>query len=190
MPVTNSDTAYGNISKFFHWLVALFVIFMLFLGFFMGSAKLPSLQSLLYGIHKSMGLTILGIMILRYIWRLLNPTPKFPAGTPVWQAKVAKWSHGLLYLLLFIMPLSGWLMSTAAGYAPNFWGLVKAPMPWVTHSKAVANIVGDIHHYCAWILVALICIHALGAIEHWLIRKDNVLQRMLPNFMKRKRFYD
>lgn len=190
MPIRNTVTHYGSVAKFFHWVIAIFVIYMIPLGFLMGGVKTPTLQNLLFAIHKSSGLTILFLLILRYLWRLSSTRPKFPADMPVWQAKMANWSHKLLYLLIFIQPLSGWVMTTASSNAPSFWWIVNIPAPWVTPNKTVADVAGFIHHYCAWVIVGAVSLHIIGALEHWIIRRDGVFQRMLPNSLKKKQFYD
>lgn len=191
MSIFNTETEFGTVAKFFHWTIALFVIFLIPLGFCMADASAGTLKSVLYSLHKSCGLTVLFLLILRYLWRLLNRRPKYPVGTPVWQAKMANWSHTALYLLLFLQTLTGWIMSTAAGKPPNFWWVVVLPAPWVSsNSSSLTAVCRFIHHYCAWVLVGLICLHILAALYHWWIRRDGVFQRMQPNFTKKKRFYD
>ncbi len=189
MPILNSDTNFGAIAKFFHWVIALLVILMIPLGFLMGGAS-GSLFSILITLHKSTGLTILFLLILAYLWRLMNKRPKFASDTPVWQAKLANWTHAGLYIFLFLQTLTGWIMTTAADYAPNFWWIVKIPAPGISMNKTTARVCNFIHHYSAWILVGLICLHLIGALYHWWIRRDGVFQRMQPNFTKKKRFYD
>jgi cytochrome b561 len=189
MSIINSDTNFGSIAKFFHWIIALLVIFMIPLGFCMSLAS-GSIFGFLISIHKSCGLTLLFLVILAYLWRLINKRPKFTADTPVWQAKTANRVQSAMYLFLFLQTLSGWIMSTAAGHVPNFWWIVKIPAPWVSVNKTTSKVCGFIHHYSAWILVGLICLHILAALYHWWIRRDGVFQRMQPNFTKKKRFYD
>lgn len=190
MPIRNNVSEFGSVAKFFHWTIALFVILLIPLGFCMGSASPATLKGVLYGLHKSSGLTVLFLLILRYLWRLINPRPKFPADIPVWQAQAANLSHASLYLLLLLQTLTGWIMSTAANHVPNFWWVVMLPAPWVLPDKTVAEVCSFIHTYCAWVLVGVICLHILGALDHWWIRRDGVFQRMLPNFFKKKTFYD
>lgn len=190
MSLRNDTSSFGSIARFFHWTVALFIICTIPLGFFMQDLTHPTLQGFLYNLHKSIGLTVLLLVILRYLWRLLNPPPKFPAGTPVWQAIAAKWSHTIIYLLLFIIPISGWVMSTASQHAPNVWWLYKLPTPGITINATVASITHTIHIYGAWLLTGLLCLHILAALEHWIIRRDDVMQRMWPKFLKKKNFYD
>lgn len=189
MPIFNSDTHFGAISKFFHWVIGLLVIFMIVLGFCMSLAS-GSLFGLLITLHKSCGLTILFLAILALLWRFINKRPKFPANTPVWQAKTANRVQSSLYFFLFLQTLSGWVMSTAAGHIPNFWWIVKIPAPWVTLNKTTSKVCSIIHSYSAWILVGLICLHILGAFYHWWFRRDGIFERMQPNFTKKKRFYD
>ena len=189
MAIRNTETEFGSVARFFHWTIALLVVFMICLGFILHDTS-GDLKSIFYTLHKSCGLTILGLLVLGYLWRLTSIIPKFPAGTSVVQAKTAKWTHLSLYLLLFLQTLSGWTMATASGYPPNFWWIVKIPAPWANVNKSVANVTSFIHHYCVWVLVGVICLHILGALYHWWIKRDGVFQRMQPNFTKKKRFYD
>lgn len=175
----NSINHWGSVSKFFHWLIALLVIIMLIVGISMG--YLPKgVKPPIYNLHKSIGLTVLILMILRLIWRLSNPIPRFPETTPSWQVFAARLSHRWLYFIIIIMPLSGWIMSTAAGHPPDFWWIVKIDFPFIPLSKPLASFFSKVHLILAWIIIVSLIIHVLGAMKHWLINKDHVLQRMLP----------
>lgn len=185
MPLTNTQDSYGSIAKFFHWTVSLFVIIMIIMGFLMDDARSPNLKMVLYGIHKSLGLTILFLMVLRVLWRLGSRPPALPSDMPAWQAKLASFSHFFIYFMLFVIPISGWVMSTAAGYAPNFWWLVVMPAPWTHTNEIVSSIALGVHTYGAWVLVGLLALHILAALEHWIIRRDNVFQRMAPGCAKK-----
>ncbi len=184
MSLTNSQDSYGSIAKFFHWTVSLFVIIMIILGFLMTNSNPPSLKIILYGTHKSLGLTILFLMVLRVLWRLVNHPPALPSDMPAWQARLASFSHFLIYFMLFVIPISGWVMSTASGYAPNFWWLIVMPAPWTHVNETVSSIAFGVHSYGAWVLVGLLALHILTALEHWIIRRDNVFQRMAPGCSK------
>lgn len=173
MELRNSSIEYGTISKFFHWSIAILIIGMIFLGFFMGNATS-------YAVHKSIGLTILLLAALRLLWRLFNPPPYLPNTVPDWQKAAAHLSHYLLYFLLFAMPLSGWIMSTAAGHPPSFWWSVTVPTPWVPISKNIAGIANQTHEILAWTLSALIALHTAAALKHHFIDKDNVVNSMKP----------
>jgi len=179
MALYNTEHSYGIITKSFHWTIALLVLVMIFLGFFMGYASKP-LSSTLYTLHKSIGLTILLLMILRICWRAGNNRPKLPSHMSRSLKTLAGWSHFLMYLVLICMPSIGWIGSTAAGHPPNFWWLFRISAPWVEKSKQVSNIAFDIHYILAWVIVGLVVIHILAAIRHHCICKDDVLRSMIP----------
>ena len=179
MPIRNTQDHYGSVVKSFHWLIALLVIAMLIIGVSMGYIDNKALRSEVYAFHKSLGLTILGLMILRLFWRLGNPTPSLPSHLPAWQRFGARFSHVLLYLTIILMPISGICMSTAAGYPPKFFGLFTVAAP-ISKSKAISSFFADMHEVLAWIIVALLVVHILAALKHHFIHKDHVLRRMLP----------
>ena len=174
----NTYDNWGTFAKTLHWLIALLVIGMICVGFFMGDFP-KAIRGNVYQIHKSIGITILFLMLIRIWWRLTNPTPKLPTNMPRWQQISAHASHGLIYLALVAMPLVGWAMSTAAGKPVNYFFLVKINMPFVPLSKPVASFFGDAHEVIAWIIVALGVLHILGALKHHFVNKDQVLRRML-----------
>lgn len=178
MPIKNNLEQYGSITRLFHWTIAILVIGMITLGVVMGNIDDKAIRGELYSIHKSFGLLILGLMILRLLWRLNNPTPLLPNHLPSWQKLAAHANHWLLYITLICMPISGLIMSTAAGYPPKFFNLFTVALP-IAKNKALSSIAGDIHEILAWVISALIVIHLLGALKHHFIHKDNVLKRML-----------
>lgn len=184
MGLRNTTDSWGGLSKSLHWLTALLIIGILILGAVMGDFPKP-FRYTLYAIHKSMGVTILLLMVMRLIWRFFNPTPALPEKTPRWQKAIGHGSHGLIYLALIIMPLTGIAMSTAFGRATSFWWLFSFNMPFIHASKPLANFLEQAHETIAWIIVALLALHLLGALKHYIKDKDNVLQRMLPCPKKR-----
>lgn len=169
---------YTRTAKALHWLIALLIIGMLCLGLYMDDLPLAPLKFKLIQFHKSVGITILMLAIARLTWRFTNPAPMLPAGMPAWQKLAAHGSHVLLYVLMFAMPLSGYIMSDAAGYHPNWFGL---PVPVLTGpNPALAKILNEFHSYAAFTLIALIVAHVGAALHHHLIVKDDILLRMLP----------
>ncbi len=179
MPLRNSRNSYGQITKSFHWLIALLVVLMLILGASLDDFSEPA-KIILINVHKSIGLTILLLMILRFFWRLSNPIPALPATTATWEKIVVRASHLLWYVCLIAMPLTGWMMSTAAGKLPNFWWIAKIGVPGIPQSKPLAETISNIHTILAWVITALLVFHILGALKHQFIDKDFVLKRMLP----------
>ena len=169
---------YSSGSKFFHWTVATIVILMLSVSFFL--EDLPErYEGLGYMLHKSFGLTVLGLMIVRLIWLQYSGKPALPATVPRWQRFVARTVQYGLYLLLFAMPLSGWVMSVAANRVPTFFALFPLPLP-IAPNKYLAEVAEEIHTTIVWILIALIVLHIAGALKHYFMDKDKVVQRMWP----------
>lgn len=165
-------------SKVLHWLIALIVISMLSLSFFLSDLA-KDYQPSAYLIHKSFGLTVLGLMILRVIWIFKGGKPRLPDTVPMWQQYLARFVQNLLYFFLFAMPLTGWVMSVAAGRVPNYFGLFPVPLP-IQPDKGLAETMSIMHTAIAWTLIFLIVLHIAGALKHYIINKDQVLQTMLP----------
>ncbi|MCC5015998.1 MULTISPECIES: cytochrome b [unclassified Legionella] len=170
---------YSSGSKFIHWFVALIVICMLAGSFFLGD--LPEhYQPSAYMLHKSFGLTILFLMIIRLFWIAYRGKPALPASVPAWQKFLAHSVQYSLYFFVILMPLSGWIMSVAANRIPSYFTLFKVPFPGVVPNEAVAELMEQVHNTIAWIIIVLLVIHTAGAIKHHFIDKDDVLRRMLP----------
>lgn len=170
---------YSSISKLFHWFIALCVIGMLIVGFFLDDVPAP-FKGTAYMLHKSTGITILFLMILRFIWIHASGKPALPIATPLWEKILSSFVQYGFYLLLIIMPLSGWIMSVAANKIPIYFGMFEAPLPWIGSNKELSKFMANSHEIIAWILIAFITLHILGAFKHHFINKDNILKRMLP----------
>jgi len=177
MTYRNSTLRYGSVAIFFHWLIAFAVIGMLMLGFFMDVFPKGNIRSEAINIHKLIGLTILCLVILRLTWALTNVKPPFPAGLPTWQRYAERIAHVLFYILLLTIPMAGWIMSTASGKAPHFFH-VSLPAPGILKNEKVSDFFWTIHSKFAWVILVLIIIHALAALRHHFIIKDDVLRRM------------
>lgn len=179
MPSDNTTHSYGSSMKFFHWLIAILVIGMIIFGFCLDSFTDKSTKIFFIQLHKSIGLTILALMLMRLIWRWLNISPKLPSSMPWWERFLARLVHILLYIVVFMMPLSGWLASTAGGHATNFFWLFRVNAPGIAQSKTLAQCIFDFHIYGAWILIGLLTLHTLASLKHHFLDKDDVLTRML-----------
>jgi cytochrome b561 len=178
MQIKNSSNNYGIVAKSFHWIMALIIICLLCVGLYMVGLPLSSQKLKLFRWHKEFGLLILMLVILRYGWRLLNTTPVLPATMPWWQKLAAHASHWALYGFMVAMPLTGWLLTSAAGLAPSFFGLFVMPT-LIAPNDSLTHLLGDIHKWLAWGLIATICAHAGAALYHYFVEKDDILQRML-----------
>lgn len=175
---------YTRTAKFLHWLLALLIIGMLCMGLYMGSLGFTPLKFQLYQLHKSIGITILMLVAFRLLWRFTNPAPMLPAHMPVWQKFAAHSTHTLLYILMFAMPVSGYVMSDAAGYHPTWFGL---PVPILTGpNPGLAESLALFHEYASYAIWALLAAHVGAALFHHVIVKDNTLRKMLPEAIAKR----
>jgi cytochrome b561 len=176
---TRVKGGYTPAIKWLHWIIALAVILMLFMGFFLDDIP-EKFQGTAYMLHKSTGITILFLMIIRFIIVHANTRPALPESMKLWEKVLSRIVQYGFYILLFLMPLSGWIMSVASEHVPTYFGLFNMPLPWISADKPLAKFMNESHEIIAWILIGFICLHAIGALKHHFIDKDNVLKRMLP----------
>jgi cytochrome b561 len=170
---------YGAVAKLLHWSIVLLIIAQVWLAIIEHDLPngLRKLQILAW--HKSGGMLILMLAVVRLVWRLANPVPPPPTGVPDWQRRAARISHGLLYTLIFLQPLTGWVMSSARNFPVSFYGLFQWP-DLVAPNKELFNVMHDIHEWLARLLVTVAIVHAAAALYHHFWIKDDVLRRMLP----------
>jgi cytochrome b561 len=164
------------VARLLHWSMALLILAMLFIGVGMVSTVAPSYHSLL-AIHKPLGMLILVLAAVRLINRVLYPPPPLPSDLPAWQKSLARASHGLLYCLMFALPLVGWSMLSAAGYPIVLFGSVQLPAI-LPHNVALFAVLRSAHSVLAGLLFATFVAHLGAALFHALIRRDGVLQSM------------
>lgn len=181
MALKNTIISYGSLTKFIHWFSAFVIISLLIVGFIMEDLASADLKNNVYNIHKLFGISILAITIFRILWSLYNIKPKLPDHMARIERFLARMMTKLLYLALLIMPLSGWVMSTAAGHIPHIFGL-QLPFPLITKNPQIANYAAKSHYVMAWSIILLVSLHVLAAIKHYFWNKDRILQRMLPKF--------
>jgi cytochrome b561 len=162
-----------------HWAIAALILYMLWLGWSLEDIPKNTPERAFYvNLHKSIGVTILVLVLLRIVWRFMHRPPALPATMAGWQTRVANITHWLLYACILIQPLSGYIASAFGKYGVKFFGIPVSP-PGLDN-KAVRGLFGDIHEANATILAVLIAIHVLAAFKHLLIDRDRVFQRMLP----------
>jgi cytochrome b561 len=148
------------------------------LGLYMTELPLGIQKLKLYALHKSIGLTLLGLAVLRLGWRATERRPETPP-MPAWQRRGAAVTHGLLYALMFAVPITGWLFNSAAGFPLQWFGLANLPAlgPADPSLKAIAH---HLHVGGVWLLVVLAAIHAVAAIKHHFVDRDRTLALMVP----------
>jgi cytochrome b561 len=171
---------YDRVAIALHWLVAIGVFVMIGLGWYMTDIppKTPA-RAFYYNLHKSIGLTLAIIVLIRVWWRWTHQPPPLPAGTQSWVFNASKLSHGLLYTLLVLMPLAGFTASNFTKYGVTYFGLFKIG-PFFAENKALWELFQGIHHAASEVLVIVIAIHIAAAFKHLLIDKDGVFYRILP----------
>ena len=172
-------TSYSKGTMVLHWLIALIVLSMLSLSFFLDDLPKAS-KPLAYMLHKSFGLTILALMIVRIFWIIRTGKPELPKSIPRWEVILSKAVQHSMYVFLIAMPICGWMASVFGGRVPVYFGLFKLPIPGLSLDKDLSEFFNQCHEVIAWILITLITLHIAGALKHYLIDKDNVLSRMLP----------
>jgi cytochrome b561 len=173
----NTPEAYGRVSIFLHWLIAVGVLGLFSLGLWM--VELDYYDSWYHrapDLHKAIGVLLLGVMLLRLVWRCGNPQPCLP-GTPR-QQLLARVMHRTLYGVLFAVMVSGYLVSTADGRPFDVFGLVQFPAT-LSGIDRQEDIAGVFHKVLAMLMIGLIVLHALAAVKHHLVEHDRTLLRML-----------
>ncbi len=172
-------SSYASGPKFFHWVIAFIVIGMLCGSFFLGDIP-KQYAGTAYMMHKSLGLIILTLMILRVIWIVCEGRPELPPTVPLWEKYLSRFVQYSLYLFVILMPLCGWIMSMAAGRTPVFLGLFNLPLPGIPLDENLAKFMNSCHKTIAWIIIVLLVLHIVGALKHHFYDKDDVLRAMLP----------
>jgi len=177
---------WGSLAKFFHWTTVVLILVQGAIGLIM--VALPKQPSVIpvYSFHKSLGLTILLFAVLRLTWRAFDPRPNEPPSVPRWQAKAARAGHALLYILIFLVPLTGWRFDSVSGLRPLYWfGLFELPHLGGP-DPAGKELARDWHEGMFWLLIAVAAGHALIALIHHFHNRDDVLRRMLPTWRRAK----
>ena len=175
----NTEHRYGIIAQLLHWSVVALVATQFVLGVWAHSLPFSPTRLALLAWHKSFGFLILGVLLLRLLWRQLSPPPPLPATMPPWQQRAAKLSHGLFYVILIAMPLVGWASSSASNLTVSVFGWFELPT-LLAPDKALARQLITTHVVMSWVLLANIVVHAGAALWHHFHDKDDVLKRMLP----------
>lgn len=174
----NSPTNYGVTSIALHWLIAAAVFGLFALGYWMvGLNYYSSWYRTAPDIHKAVGILLFGLMLFRVLWRFLSPGPGPLASHSAMTRLATKAGHGLLYVGLFALMISGYLISTADGRPVSVFGWFEVPA-MITGIPEQADIAGLVHEYLAWALVIFSGLHALAALKHHFIDRDPTLRRM------------
>ncbi|APT29645.1 hypothetical protein MCBMB27_00354 [Methylobacterium phyllosphaerae] len=168
---------YHPVSQALHWLSAALVLAVLPLAWVAISLPPTPAKGSMFVLHKSVGLTILAIVVLRIVWRMIRPAPPDPQA-PRLLTLIGRVNHHLLYAIFLIMPISGYLLSALSGRdTPYFWLFT---VPGLPKDDAAQKIFEAIHVFGQWLVYALVLLHVAGTVWHLIIRRDGLLERMLP----------
>lgn len=167
-----------------HWLVAVALVGVFSLGLYMHDLPLSPDKLKLYSWHKWAGVTIFLLVLVRLAWRLSHRPPAAPASMPHWQVMVAEATHRLLYVLMLVIPLSGWLMSSAKGIQVVYFGVLPIP-DLLDKDRQLGELLETVHSVLNFTMAGMVALHATAAIRHHFIDRDDVLTRMLPFLSKR-----
>lgn len=174
-------TSYSRVAIALHWSMAVLVIANLIIGLF-GDAIEKLLGGSPFPVHKSIGLTVLALALARIAWRLSHkPPPLTAAGTAPLEHRLAGAVHFLLYALMVVMPMSGWIMSSAGKSPLGWFGLFPVPKFAVTRTDPIVGASGATHHYLGYLMAALVIGSIAAALRHHFLLRDDVLRRMLPS---------
>jgi cytochrome b561 len=178
MPLKSTETRWGSIAQAIHWLMAVAIIGNGVVGLIMDEMPRGMTKLNTFAIHKSIGLTVLALLILRVSWRLFDRKPT-DEPMPRWQRLAARATHGILYLLMLAIPLSGWIYNSAHGYPLQWFKWFNLPA-LVEKNQALSDIAGESHEILFWVIVVVLVAHVGGALVHHWLERDNTFLRMLP----------
>ena len=194
----NKNTKYTNVAIALHWLIGIAILFMFVLGWFMtelpketpkttsfdifnlglitwGVEEEQSQRSFYFNLHKSVGLSLLMLIVLRMYWRFTHRPPAFLNSMKLWEKRLAKATHHSLYLLMFLIPLSGIIMSAGSKYGIKWFGIKVIPG---FDDKAIRELFFEFHEIFGLLLLLTLILHILGAVKHSIVDKDGTLRRM------------
>ncbi len=179
MALNAHSPRYGLVAQCAHWLVFLLVAALFAIALYMVDLPLGPEKIKVYNLHKSIGVTVLSLMLLRLLWRQVSRPPALPQEMPAWERAAAHASHALLYILLLVQPTVGIIQSWSANFPVVVFGLFILPN-LTGPSESLKELLGVLHSWGAWLLLALIAAHVGAALRHHLVLRDDVLRRMLP----------
>ncbi|HVJ52953.1 MAG TPA: cytochrome b [Aliidongia sp.] len=181
MPYKTSADRYGSVAIALHWLTAALIAAAILVIWSFGYAEPHTpLKTDLLIIHRSLGLTVLAVAIVRLAWRVIHGAPPLDLGLPAWQRLIALVTHWAFYLLFFVQPITGYLSTAADNHEVSYFMLFDVPQ-MVPYDHALAEAMDGVHSALQWVIYTLIVLHTGAALAHHYLFKDGTLRRMLPS---------
>lgn len=183
--MTNAPGSYSSIQKWLHWVIAAMIVFIMIpAGLTMTRIGEGEIKNWLYELHKSFGLIIFTLAVIRAVTRWRRGAPPVEPEVPAWQRVAAYVSHYTLYALMILVPLTGWVATSACCAPVNLFWMVPLTLP-VAGAEALAKTIFRLHYAFVYTLGAVVLVHVGGALQHHFIRRDRTLMRMLPEGVRR-----
>lgn len=185
-----ASRTYTGVAIVLHWLIAVMLISTVFYGWWMndlraaafnGEASISSVQTA-FNWHKTSGIAILILSLIRLAWRFTHPVPAIPAGTPGWQAFAARFTHVAFYVAMIGIPIGGYVAASSysAGFPILLFDQIEMPKLPVPRTEEFQALSGSLHGRGGWVILSLLALHAGAALKHHVLDRDGVLQRMIP----------
>jgi cytochrome b561 len=168
---------YSKLAITLHWLVAVLLVAMVSLGWYMMSIEDEPGSGWYFNLHKSVGIILLALVILRALWRFAHRPQSLPSSVPTWQATLAHWTQFLLYVCMFVMPITGLSGALYSKSGVMFFGI---PLPRPVPNHDLSEQLFTVHGVTVWILIAIASLHVVGGLKHLLVNRDGVFRRMWP----------
>jgi cytochrome b561 len=183
--LASTPERYTVFAQVLHWAIVILLCLQFAIAWIMPDIGRGTVPDRLINLHLSFGLLIIFVMAVRLLWRITHAVPAPPVGLPAWQATSASLAHAALYILLFVVPVLGWINASYRGWTVEFFGLF--PLPALVAARGPANTgailgpwSGDVHIWLSYALLTAIGLHVLGALYHRIVLRDDVLGRMVP----------
>ncbi|SRR6266581_1572113 len=184
--MTPAPVRFTTTAIFLHWFAAVLIFAAFPLGLYMSGLTLSPTMLKLFSYHKWLGVTVFVLTVARLVWRAGHAAPALPEAIPAWQRRASAGVHHLLYLLLFAVPLTGWLMSSAKGFQTVYLGVLPIP-DVLPKDKALGEQLAAVHEVLSWAMMLLLVPHIGAALKHHFVTRNDVLIRMVPWLAKVRR---
>jgi cytochrome b561 len=173
------NARYTSTAIALHWLIGAMILISVAVGLYMTGLKFSPEKLKLYNWHKWAGVTIFILVVLRLAWRLFHAAPPLPPSVTPWQRRIAGAAHILLYALMFAIPVSGWLMSSAKGFQTVYFSVIPLP-DLLGRNEDLGELLEQVHQLLSYTLITVVILHTVAALKHHIIEKNDVLRRILP----------